>query len=188
MSFNKKSFYEEVRIARRSKSLTQAELARIVKCKQSAISMYEAGHQDALAYQTIKMIAVELDLVVPEEVITDVAPKSTRLSCLKCCPIDDCPSNIPYTAGGELHFKPTMVRALKDESTRCTFCGEILQGCCSNESCGMPLCDGGFCSHCGDAYIVVTRMMRGDLDEWVAARCGIIKELRSMSETVKCIA
>ena len=188
MSLSKKSFYEEVRIARRSKSLTQAELAKLVKCKQSAISMYEAGHLDALSYKTIRVIATKLDLVVPEEIVTDIIPENSRMSYLKYCPIDDCPSNIPYTAGGEIHFKPTMVRALKDESTRCTSCGEILQDCCSNESCGMPLNDGGFCSHCGDAYIAVTRMMRGDLDEWAATRCGIIKELRSMSETIKFIA
>lgn len=188
MSFNKKSFCAEVRRVRRSKSLTQSELAKIVKCKQSAISMYEAGHVDALSYKTIVLIARELGLTVPEEVVVDSVPQDIRLSCLKYCPIDDCPSNIPYIVGGELHFKPTMVNALKDKSTRCSFCGEILQDCCSNEACGMPLSDGGFCVHCGDAYVTVTRMMRGSLDEWAANRCGIIKELRSMSETVRFIA
>ncbi len=188
MSFNKKSFYQEVREVRRRKSLTQAELAKIVKCKQSAISMYEAGHEDALAYKTIILIARELELAVPEEVVVDSVPEDIKLSCLKYCPIDDCPSNIPYVAGGEIHFKPTMVLTLKGESTHCAYCGEVLQDCCPNESCGLPLSDGGFCSHCGDSYVAATRMMRGSLEEWAAKRCETIKELRSMSETVKFIA
>lgn len=179
-------FYKEVRAVRRSKGLTQAELAKTVNCKQSAISMYEAGNLDALAYKTLSLIAKELDLIVPEaDIPVDSLPEDIQLTCLKYCPIDDCPSNIPYIAGGDLHFKPTMVKALKGEVTRCAFCGEVLQDCCSNESCGASLNDGGFCSHCGEGYVAVTRMMRGSLNEWVAKRCDVIKELRSMSEVVR---
>ncbi len=188
MSFKKKSFYEEVRVARRIKGMTQAALAKVVNCKQSAISMYEAGHSDALAYKTITIVAEALGLTVPQEVVAVAESKHIELSSLKYCPIDDCPSNIPYVAGGELHFKPAMIKSLKHENRRCSFCGEILQDCCPNESCGMPITDGGFCSYCGDSYITVTRMMRGSLDEWAAKRCGVIKELRSMSETVRHIA
>jgi len=50
----------QLREARRSKGLTQAELAQRVACQQSAISMMESGRTTALARETLVRIAAEL--------------------------------------------------------------------------------------------------------------------------------
>ncbi len=186
MSNEEKVFYEKMRMVRRMRGMTQMELARKAGCKQSAISMYEAGHTDALSRKNINEIADILGISdLPDDKIADFMSAETKLRCLKYCPVDDCPSNIPYIAGGELHFKPTMVSAFRGETVYCQYCGEVLQESCPNEECGALAVEGGFCRYCGDSYVTVTQRMRGPLDEWVSKRCEAIKELRSMSETIK---
>ena len=60
--------YEQIRLARRQQGMTQSQLAREVHCSQSAISMYESGHLDALAGKTVKTIADRFGLEVPSVV------------------------------------------------------------------------------------------------------------------------
>lgn len=175
--------YEKLRIARRSQGLTQSELAREAKCAQSAISMYESGRLDVLSRRTVKLIAERLGVQIPRASTGSDDALSVASTRLKCCPVDDCPTNIPYIVRGKLHFSPALVEARADEPTRCAMCGEVLEQCCPNESCGAPLSEGGCCSRCGASYVAVTRVMRGPLEEWVVRRRVEISELRAMGDT-----
>ena len=177
--------YRQIRLARRQQGMTQSQLAREAHCSQSAISMYESGHLDALAGKTVKLIAERFGIEIPVDTAASMGAPPVDLACRKYCPVDDCPSNIPYIAGAGLHFKPTLVEAPADETSHCGFCGEVLERACPQEHCGAPLNDGGFCERCGTSYVPVTRMMRGSLDEWVLRRREQISEMWTMSRTRK---
>jgi DNA-binding XRE family transcriptional regulator len=179
------NLYKQIRLARRQRGMTQSQLAREVHCSQSAISMYESGHLDALADKTVKLIADLMGLEIPDDASSDAAGEPVALASRKYCPVDDCPSNIPYVAGGGLHFKPTLVEGPVNEPSHCGFCGEVLESACPQDGCGAPLNEGGVCERCGVSYVPVTRMMRGSLDEWVARRREQIGELWTMSRTRK---
>ena len=79
--------------------LTQSELARQVGCKQSAISMFESGRVDVLSRDKLASIAERLgidpDMLPAPELPAATVPRSPRR--LYYCPVDECPSNIPYT-------------------------------------------------------------------------------------------
>lgn len=175
--------YETLRAARRRLGLTQSELAREAKCAQSAISMFESGRTDALSWKTVNLLAGRLNVEIPAAPPDGVDEAPRDLVRLKYCPVDDCPSNIPYVVRGNLHFKPGLVQARVDETTRCNMCGEVLEARCPNESCGAPLVEGGSCFRCGESYVTVTHVMRGPLDQWIEQRRGEIRELWTMSRT-----
>ena len=177
------TLHEQLRRARRSQGITQSQLARETKCSQSAISMWESGREDALSGRAIKLMAERLGVALVSAEVEAPGVKPMPLKKLKYCPIDECPSNIPYTVRGNLHFKPRLVECDTDQSMRCTMCGELLEECCPNQECGQPLGDGAFCLHCGTPYVTATLAMRGHIDQWVVARRREIDELWTMSRS-----
>jgi len=175
----KSDFYQLLRSKRREAGLTQGELAVSAKCTQSAISMFEAGHADAISEATINRIAEKLGINAAE--IYSQSAKENNV--LKYCPIDDCPSNVPYVTGGMLRFKPTMVQAPENAITRCALCGEILQKNCPTTGCQTPVNEASFCSACGAAYITATVQPTIPLDDWARERRKAISELYDLTQT-----
>ncbi len=166
---------------RREMSITQAELADRAGCQQSAISMFEAGRTSAVAQKTVQRVAeiLEVDLVGFDFGTGDGAVSSF---VAKYCPIDGCPSNIPFAVSGELHFAPTMVRAAREAKTKCTSCGELLQAECPNRECRAASVPGGCCPQCGTAYVTPTREMSGwQVEQWADEQRAKIREVREMS-------
>lgn len=143
------NIYKALKRRRKSEGITQLALAKEIGCKQSAISMMEAGTLDAISEDKLQKIAekfgVELDTVT----------KETKISLVnKYCPNHDCPSNIPYVVASDLYFMPKFVKDMAEKSSRCQFCGEILQHECSNEECNAIVSGKSSCCNvCGDPYV-----------------------------------
>ena len=178
-----KTIHQLVWQARRAKGLTQAELARIVGCKQSAISMFEAGKGDALSKEKVAVIAEKLGLDAKSlqgraEPVDDGGP------CLKYCPVQRCDSNIPTTANGEPCLRPTLVEAPAAEKTHCGSCSELLQTRCPNDECRAPVSEDIFCPQCGTAYVTVTHPpAEGAAEAWADGHRRRLLDVRSLSAT-----
>jgi DNA-binding XRE family transcriptional regulator len=166
--------------ARRRRGMTQSELAGLIGAKQSAISMFEAGQPDALAREKVELMAEKLDIDIKSAQTHDSLAGPLTL---KYCPIDGCPSNIPYVAGGQLCYRPAMVEALVGCPTHCADCGEVLEDRCPNEKCRAGLAEGGFCAQCGTPFVTVTERIQGSLVNWADGHRARIRELRSLGET-----
>jgi len=174
---------EIVRKARRAKGLTQSALASLVGCRQSAISMFEGGHADAIARKTILVLGEKLSLS-PELLVTEeVTGRGLRDLTMKYCPVDMCPSNIPYAVRKELFFKPSMIMAPAGETTRCSLCGEIMEEKCPNSECGADLAEGSCCQKCGSPYIAWDGNKSGDPEAWAERTRSRIAELQRLSRT-----
>ena len=173
--------YEKLKMARRMQGITQSDLAREVFCKQSAISMFEAGHSGILSDQTIEKIARHLgvDLTLSGASAGEEPPPPY---CLALCPIDTCPSNVPYMVQGHPVFRPGMVRIPRNEASICTWCGEPLESCCPNTECGAPLCDGAFCPQCRAPYITVC-LQTENMQMWIAQRQQEIETIRQLTQS-----
>lgn len=178
-----KTISELVRDARCEKAMTQSRLAEAVGCRQSAISMFEGGRVDALSQKTLAAIAEQLGLDLKVVSAMDERAVTARSLVLKFCPIDACPSNIPFTVRGKLHYSPTMVEAIAAEHTRCSVCGDVLEDRCPNAECRAEINEGAFCQHCGAAYVQVTSEGREDAEQWAASERARISEVRAMSRT-----
>ena len=103
-----KAFCRQLAQARRVKGLTQSALAEAVGCKQSALSMLEAGHTAKVSQETVEKIAALLDVPLEKTARHDARPdrQSATASTHAYCPHADCFSNVPYVVNGELHFWP----------------------------------------------------------------------------------
>lgn len=179
------SMGEALRQRRRELSITQSLLARRADCNQSAISMYEAGKSTALSSKLVERIADILDMDVSRIARAGEEETTVRGLVLKYCPIDGCPSNIPYAVGNRLCLKPTMVRAPAEKKTRCALCSEVMESACPNADCGSSITEGSFCQECGSAYVPLTAEMRGwQVTKWADEQRGRIREIREMSQTV----
>ena len=168
-----------VRQRRREKLLTQAELGRLVKAKQSAISMFEKGRADALARDKIDLIADILDIDIKTVSVPDVTARG-GVRLLKYCPVAECPSNIPYSVGDHLFFKPAMMVASGDVKNLCRYCGEVLEDRCPNADCGQPLVAGACCPDCGESYVPLPEL-RSDPRVWADGQRRRIKEVMDLS-------
>jgi len=176
-----KPIHEVIREARRAKGLTQSELAREAKCTQSAISMYEGGRKDALARETVEAIAKLLGLP-PESIPEKSGVALPRVSLvLKYCPIDACPSNVPYAVAGRLIFRPVMVSAPSEERTRCRDCGELLESRCPNAECGAAVGEGSFCARCGTALVTASFTPVESAAAWADKQRARIREIRVLT-------
>jgi transcriptional regulator with XRE-family HTH domain len=177
------SAHELVRNARRAKGLTQSELAARVKCKQSAVSMFEAGRTNVLAAETIAQIAKILDIDIKSMPAAGAGATvaEARLT-LKYCPIDECPSNVPYVVHGTVHLMPKVVTAAEDEKTRCRYCGEILECHCPNAECAARVEAGAFCPWCGAEYVPQSPLGGTDPVAWADAQRRRIAEMRKLAE------
>jgi transcriptional regulator with XRE-family HTH domain len=174
------SINELIRNARRAKGLTQSGLAARAKCKQSAISMFEAGRTNVLASETIagvaKILDIDIKLLAAEQKTAAGSP--TRL---KYCPVDECPANVPYVVRGALHFLPSLTVAAEGEKSRCRFCGELLEEQCPNPACAARVEQGAFCPHCGAAYVTTVAGEMSDPVAWADAQRKRIGEARQLA-------
>lgn len=171
--------YRQLRDARREQGITQSALARDVGCKQSAISMYEAGRPRAIADSTILKIARKLGIDLGELPESGAEAGLGSQLILKFCPTDDCPMNLPYMIREDLLLRPRMVETLQDTVSVCRWCREILEDRCPNTDCGVPLRQGSVCPRCGTPYITVTRSFT-DVEHkraWVSERQAEIESL-----------
>ncbi len=169
------SLHIRLRDARRAKGWSQSALATEVGCKQSAISMMEGGRADALAQDKLQAIATLLSVSLDPE---PVASSGLALPVLKICPVAECPSNMPYVAGGQLHFLPLPVRAPTNEATRCGFCGEILESACPQ--CKALLRPGACCTACGSAYVPPLSEEPPDRTAWADRQRERVIQIRSL--------
>ena len=168
---------------RRSKGLTQSDLAREVGCTQSAISMYEAGRAESLAEEKVRILLDILEVDINDISLPETDEGKRAESTLKYCPVDECPSNVPYVTRSQLFFKPMMIEVTVGESTLCSFCGEPLEERCPNGSCGAELREGSFCWSCCTPYVTSTRATGRNPERWADAQRARIRELRELTET-----
>ena len=175
------SIAELFRQARRRQGLTQSQVAREVGCKQSAISMFEAGRADALSQEKQQKLA-ELLGIAPEFLAAKDSGHPGRVPlALKFCPIPDCPSNIPYFVAGRLCLRPAMVQGVRGAREWCASCGEVLEESCPNESCRAEVQEGAFCRKCGTAYVPAVNLPSERVAEWADAQLARIREIRTLS-------
>ncbi len=145
------NIYTTLKKRRKAEGITQIALAKEIGCKQSAISMMEAGNLDALSEDKLQKVAQKLGVELEQEVID-----SSNSSALvhKYCPNHDCPSNTPYVAAEELFFMPNFIVEATHKKSKCIFCGEILQHECSNQDCGATISyKSACCNDCGEKYV-----------------------------------
>lgn len=178
MSDGTRAFHELLLAARRAAGMTQSELARKVGCQQSAISMFESGRPDSLSEEKVKTLAKVLGVDPAAPPSVPAGPVRPR-SVLKYCPVDDCPSNVPYAVRGQVCLAPTLVMAEAAERTHCRDCGELLESACPNDGCGAPVSPGAFCPSCGAPYVTPGGLAPEDVDEWIAERRAAIAQLRT---------
>lgn len=146
----------EIKLARREAGLSQSEVAAEVGCKQSALSMFEAGDPTKLNDEVVEKLARKFNISLedPSPVKTENLSKEVVITGEKgFCPNPDCPSNRRYQVGGQLFLEPDRSMADPVGGKFCVKCGEVLEKRCPN--CGAPLHDGAVCSFCGKSYIAV---------------------------------
>ncbi len=181
MSGGTKALHELLLAARRAAGMTQSELARKVGCQQSAISMFESGRPESLSEEKVRALAKVLGVDSAARPGVPVGPAGSR-SVLKYCPVDDCPSNVPYAVRGQVCLAPTLVMAEAAERTHCRDCGELLESACPNDGCGAPVSPGAFCPACGTAYVTPGGLAPEDGKAWIAERRAAIAQLRTVQK------
>lgn len=165
----------QLRDARRAQGWSQSALAAEVGCKQSAISMMEGGRTDALAQDKLQAIATLLGVSLEPAPATAAA---LALPVLKVCPVAECPSNMPYVAGGQLHFLPLPVRAPAEDATRCGYCGEVLESACPQ--CKALLRPGACCTACGSPYVPPLAEEPADRIAWADRQRERVIQIRGL--------
>lgn len=164
----------QLRDARRAKGLTQAALARLVGCQQSAVSMMEAGRLTALAQETVARMASELGVPLASEAPS--AALSVPVRGVAFCPDPDCPSNVPFAVNGALIFWPRPQPVAG--GAHCVHCGEVLAHVC--DTCGAPAAAGACCRHCGAAYVPPPPVPVSDAEAWALSRRRQLAEWRAL--------
>ena len=175
------AFCKQLAQARREKGMTQSAVAEAVGCKQSALSMLEAGHSIKVALETVEKIAELLEVPFPAS--ASVSPHlPTALSPAMShafCPNALCFSNIPYIAGDDLLFWPRSQSSGAAAGTHCTVCGELLERHCPH--CKAVLhSDGACCPACGGARVTDTLPPETDRGGWAEQRRREIAEWHSL--------
>ena len=163
----------ELARARREKGMTQSALAEAVGCKQSAISMLEAGQAGKLSQESVEKAAKLLGVALPKE---GTEPAAAIPTARGYCPNALCPSNVPYTVGDELMFWPR--RQPEAAGSRCAWCGEVLETCCPE--CGAEVTEGACCPVCGKPRVTDTAAVTTDKAAWAGKRRAEIAELSAM--------
>lgn len=181
------AFCKQLAQARREKGMTQSAVAEAVDCKQSAISMLEAGQSDKIAQETVEKIAALLGVPFPvSESRPQAVPPLPPASGLHAfCPNALCFSNVPYVIDGRLLFWPRQQSNGATGGTCCTVCGELLERHCPH--CKTALrSDGACCPVCGGARVTDTFPPETDREAWVEQRRREIAEWRSLIFTGAC--
>lgn len=158
-----KTFGSQLKSARLQRHLSQSAVARLVGCKQSALSMFESGRMTALNDQTIGKLC-ELLGVLPPTASERAAPVVVTQPVLTraFCPNPECPSNLPYQMNGMDVGLPRRLMVTEREC-HCKWCGEVLEKSCPE--CHAPVQSGAFCSHCGHAYVAMPEPARQEVLE-----------------------
>jgi DNA-binding XRE family transcriptional regulator len=170
--------------ARQAKGYNQSTLARMVGCKQSAVSMFEAGMTTKLSDETVKKMAdiLGVSLEAKTEVSRDSLSFQSQQSSFSVvhgyCPNCECPSNVPYVVSGRLFYRPLRDIASPTGGTRCTQCGELLEMKCP--TCGSPLNDGACCTTCGNAYVTPAVSDEADVTAYARMRHEEIERFYSL--------
>ena len=151
-----------MKTARREAKLSQMEVANEIGCKQSALSMFEQGDGTKLNDEAIQRLAKKFGVdiagkpraAVENAVHNVVLPVAAALKGVGFCPNPKCPSNRAYEVEGKTFYLPDRSAADPVGGKYCAMCGESLVKACP--SCGAPVHAGGFCSVCGDPYVVAS--------------------------------
>ena len=184
---NEQTIHAVLRHARRAEGVTQSGLAAELDCRQSAISMFESGHTNALAWETVERFAARFDVDLSPWAGLASAPATASRIQLRYCPIADCPSNVPYQAGNTTCFKPRLVTTHAEGPTHCRLCGEVLEACCPNPDCRAAVHEGAFCPFCGEAYVAALPA-RHNTPAWVTRQRQSISKLFDLTQTEKSIS
>lgn len=181
------SICKQLARARREKSMTQSAVAEAVGCKQSAISMLEAGQSEKLSMENVRKVAELLGVELPKEGATTPtasgglpAQAVAKAPHRGFCPNAYCFSNVPYAINGDLFFWPVQQVVLEDGKAHCAFCGELLETKCPN--CGAPLSDGACCSVCGESFVTNVLPPDVDVEAWSAQRRHDIMEWKNLTK------
>ncbi len=157
-----REFCISVRNARRERGISQSMLAKEVGCKQSALSMFEAGDGTKLNDETVLKLAEYFGLEIPREnapAAGDAAvPNISRPFANTAiergfCPNPNCPTNKRYTVEDRIFARPAREECDPAGGKFCAICGEVLEKRCPN--CGAHLHEGGVCSFCGEPYVAI---------------------------------
>lgn len=175
------ALHDALKSARKAAGMSQAELADRVGCKQSAISMFEGGRSDVLAWEKVVRIAEILGTDIRSFAPQMIPVVQDDGRVLKCCTNFDCERNIPRMIGDRLMVRPTFLYAQDDADTFCPEClSEMISRC---PSCSHPVKRGNGCSACGTPYVICS--IPGDAAQvanWVAARRREIRDTMAMNE------
>lgn len=163
--------------ARREKGMTQSALAEAVGCKQSAISMLEAGQAAKVGQETVEKIASLLDVALESAAGGVATPMPRPTAAHAFCPNALCFSNVPYALNGELIFWPRPQPA-GSAGKHCAVCGELLEHRCPH--CGETLSEGACCTVCGKPKVTNTLSAETDAEAWSEARRRTIAEWRTL--------
>lgn len=171
----------KIAAARREKGLTQSALAGKVGCKQSAISMFEAGLATKLSDETVAKIAkfLGVDISASSESPAMTVSVPANLPVHGFCPSCHCPSNVPYVVEDRLFFRPVRSLSSPTGGARCAQCGEVLETRCP--ACGAPLNDGACCAVCGTPYVTPALPPGTDLAAYALARRAELTALRALT-------
>lgn len=168
------NLHKQLRRARIEAGLTQAALAKQVGCKQSAVSMMEAGRREAMARETLAKVAAVLKFDLPE--VSESAPQAFS-NAFSVCGNFSCPSNLPYTVGEDVYFLPL---GTAGRGRHCILCGELLLSLCAH--CDAPIGNlGGCCGACGELFVELPDGYVEDVSGWVEGRVEAIESLRRFS-------
>jgi len=163
--------------ARRRRGLTQSELARQAGCRQSAVSMFERGHANALARPKIDALLKLLEIELPAadtNTALAAAERPFNATSRLYCPVFDCPSNVPFTVQDTLLIKPQVQPAAN--ARHCAFCGELLENACPE--CGAAVNGGACCTQCGSSYISTPPQLTGETPAaWADSQRSRLREL-----------
>lgn len=167
------TLHKRLRKARIDAGITQAALAAQVGCKQSAVSMMEAGRREALAHDSLVKLAGILKVELPEASPLQ-APLLSSGTGVPVCANFNCPSNMPYQVGEDVYFMPL---GNAGAGHHCIFCGELLSRSCAN--CSAPIVSpGGCCGACGTAIIEMPSGYVDDIPAWIHTRLATISTLQ----------
>jgi transcriptional regulator with XRE-family HTH domain len=165
---------KQIAQTRREKGLTQTALAVQVGCKQSAISMLEAGQPSKLSKENIEKIASALGLTLQN---SEAKLHPSSFGKLGFCPNALCPSNTPYLMQGQLVFQPRL-----QVEKHCASCSELLETACPNCATAIHT-EGAYCNACGAARVTNTLPADIPIAAWIIERRRELMELRKLTST-----
>ena len=142
-----KAMGQRLRQARRALNLSQGDVAKATRIKQSAVSAFENGHTDAVSSE--KLTAWKSYLEVNTN--SDVECLGPTGKGLAICINSDCPSLA--TGEGDRQVRRPRAIKVKHNQTYCPECGDTLHGECPNPNCLEAVNEGAYCMSCGKPYV-----------------------------------